>query len=225
MSPAVALAALMFLAASGAARASPVDPAGSTALAPASPAAQQLAGTILAAHDNQGRPFLIVDKIAAQVFAYAPDGTLRAATPALLGAARGDVPPVGIGARTLAQIGPGDKITQAGRFDARIGRDLHEDVLWIDYDSGLSMHRVVTTSRTEHRLTRLASPSTADNRISFGCINVPRLFYETVVTPLFRPDDGIVYILPEVRTIAETFPTLAIAAAPQDGLAEAARPR
>ena len=181
----------------------------------ATPAARRLAGWATRSQDTKGRPFLVIDKVAARVFAYEADGTLRATSPALLGAARGDVTAPDIGKRTLAQIGPADRITQAGRFEAHIGPDLHEDVLWIDYDSGLSLHRVVTTSRTEHRLTRLATPSTDDNRVSFGCINVPRIFYETVVAPMFRPADGIVYILPEQRAMAEVFPTLPVELAAQ----------
>lgn len=174
------------------------------------PAARRLVGWIIKSRDTQDRPFLVIDKVTAQVFAYDATGAMQAATPALIGAARGDVAVAGIGSRTLAQIGPADRITQAGRFDAHMGRDLHEDVLWIDYDSGLSLHRVVTSSRVEHRLTRLATPSTADNRISFGCVNVPRIFFETVVVPLFTPADGVVYILPEQRTLAEVFPKLPI---------------
>ncbi|WP_242138926.1 L,D-transpeptidase [Sphingomonas sp. TREG-RG-20F-R18-01] len=172
------------------------------------PPVRALVSRIMTSGDNHARPFLIVDKVAARVFAFDASGKLRDTSPALLGAARGDVPPAGIGTRTLAQIGPADRITQAGRFEAHMGRDLHEDVLWIDYDSGLSLHRVVTTSRSEHRLTRLATPTTDDNRVSFGCINVPRIFYETVVAPLFRPADGTVYILPEQKSVAATFPTL-----------------
>ena len=200
--------ALLLAVTGGSAGAEPVSvPVGTNAI-------QALAVQVVASGDTHGRPFLIVDKVAAQVVAFDADGTVRGGTPALLGAARGDVPPAGIGSRPLAQIGPADRITQAGRFEARIGRDLHEDVLWIDYDTGLSLHRVVTTSRIEHRLTRLATPTPDDNRVSFGCINVPRIFYETVVAPLFRPADGIVYILPEQHTSGETFPTLRAPSAP-----------
>ena len=44
------------------------------------------------------------------------------------------------------------------------------------------------------------------NRISYGCINVPARFYDTVVGPAFAGTNGIVYILPEVRTIRAVFP-------------------
>ena len=47
----------------------------------------------------------------------------------------------------------------------------------------------------------------ADNRISYGCINVPANFYDTVVRPAFTGANGIVYILPEVRSIKEVFLT------------------
>ena len=59
--------------------------------------------------------------------------------------------------------------------------------------------------RRERRLERLATPGTSDNRISYGCINVPLAFYETVVAPLFKGRTGIVYILPEEQPIDQLF--------------------
>ncbi|MDP3163891.1 MAG: hypothetical protein Q8N06_00360, partial [Hydrogenophaga sp.] len=80
-----------------------------------------------------------------------------------------------------------------------------KELIWIDYDSALSLHRVVKGSPQERRAERLASPSPLDNRISYGCINVPVKFYESVVSPAFTGTNGIVYILPETRTASEVF--------------------
>lgn len=165
---------------------------------PASNEATALAAWIVAKRDAHGLPFIIIDKVHAQVVAFAADGVVRATTPALLGAARGDVSPPGIGSLKLSQITPEMRITPAGRFEVGFGADLGpHDVLWVDYDTAISLHRVVTGNAAEHRLQRLATPSVADNRISFGCINVPVRFYEGVIQPLFRPANGIAYILPE----------------------------
>lgn len=166
---------------------------------------RRLADWVVRSNDAHGRPFIIVDKVGARVFAFALDGTLKGDTPALLGLARGDVSPPGIGDRKLADIGPADRITPAGRFDAVMGRNFSHDILWVDYDAAISLHRVATGNKAEHRLARLATPSTADNRVSYGCINVPTVFYETIVAPLFRPADGVVYVLPETRPFAAIF--------------------
>ncbi|MEG3088155.1 L,D-transpeptidase [Sphingomonas sp. PB4P5] len=167
--------------------------------------ARRLADWVVRSDDAHGRPFIIVDKTGARVFAFATDGTLRGDTPALLGLARGDVSPPGIGDRKLADIGPADRITPAGRFDAVMGRNFEHDILWVDYDAAISLHRVATGNAAEHRLARLATASTGDNRVSYGCINVPTLFYETIVAPLFKPGNGVVYVLPESRPFAELF--------------------
>ncbi len=80
-----------------------------------------------------------------------------------------------------------------------------EDVVWVDYAAGISMHRVLTTKPHEHRLERLESPTIEDNRISFGCINLPVAFYETLVKPAFESQRAIVYILPEVKALQDVF--------------------
>lgn len=165
---------------------------------PASTEALALAAWVVAKADAHGLPFIVIDKVHAQVVAFTADGAVRATTPALLGAARGDLSAPGIGTLKLAQITPAMRTTPAGRFEVGFGADLGpHDVLWIDYDAAISLHRVVTSNAAEHRLQRLATPSVADNRISFGCINVPVRFYEGVIQPLFRPANGIAYILPE----------------------------
>jgi hypothetical protein len=94
----------------------------------------------------------------------------------------------------------------AGRFVAKLGRDFTHDVLWIDYGKALSLHRVVHGNPGDHRLQRLATSSTSDKRISYGCINVPVKFYDDVVLGTFTGTAGIVYILPEVKTIRQVFP-------------------
>jgi len=78
-------------------------------------------------------------------------------------------------------------------------------VVWIDYDAAVSMHRVRATVASERRLARLASPSAADNRISYGCINVPASFYDSVVWPAFSVAPGIAYVLPDRKSLREVF--------------------
>jgi hypothetical protein len=170
---------------------------------------RRMADWVVGAGDNAGMPFVIIDKVAAKVFVFDSHGHLTGAAPVLLGLARGDDVAAGIGERKLADIGPRDRITPAGRFVASLGQDLGEkDVLWVDYNSGLALHRVITTNPKERRLQRLASPSPLERRISYGCINVPAAFYDAIIDPAFARTSGVVYILPEVRPIGQVFASL-----------------
>jgi len=169
----------------------------------ASREARHVANWVVDSGDNRRMPFVIVDKMDAEVFVFDADGRLRGAAPALLGLARGDDAVPGIGDRKLSSIRPEERTTPAGRFVAALGRSTRgEDVLWVDYDGAVSMHRVIAT---KNRLQRLATPTPLDNRISYGCINVPAKFYENVVRPAFTGTDGIVYVLPETKLASKVF--------------------
>ena len=171
-----------------------------------SPESRKLADWVVDSADNGKMPFMIIDKVQARVFVFDAQGQLRGVASALLGMAVGDDTVPGIGQRKLSSIRPAERTTPAGRFVASLDRDIHgQEVLWVDYDSALSLHRVVTGQPKERRAERLASPSPLDNRISFGCINVPVKFYENVVSPSFTGTNGIVYILPETRSAREVF--------------------
>ena len=103
----------------------------------------------------------------------------------LLGLAHGDDSVPGIGERQMSEIRPEERTTPAGRFVSEPGRNLQgEDIVWIDYDAAVSMHRVRATNPAERRLERLASPGVDDNRISYGCINVPADFYDAHLKPV-----------------------------------------
>jgi hypothetical protein len=169
--------------------------------------AQTIAAWVVAEHDAHGLPFLIVDKRRATVSAFDAAGRLLASAPALLGLARGDDSVPGIGERKIADIRPFERTTPAGRFNAELGSNAGgEDILWVDYDAAVSMHRVRPVKASERRLVRLASPTPDDNRISYGCINVPPAFYDGFIQPLFEPRNGIVYVLPDTKPLAAVFP-------------------
>ncbi len=167
---------------------------------------RQLADWVVDSGDNAGLPFVIVDKSNARVFVFDAGGRIQGAAPALLGVARGDHTVPGIGDRELSDMPPETRTTPAGRFVARRGMSTRgEDVVWVDYEAGVSLHRVITNRPEERRLQRLATPTPLDNRISYGCINVPARFYEHVVSPVFSGTDGIVYVLPETLSAREVF--------------------
>lgn len=167
---------------------------------------RQIADWVLGSDNNRGLPFIIVDKKTAQVFVFHADGRLRGAAPALLGSALGDDSIPGIGDRHLSTIRPEERTTPAGRFVAALDRNLHDKaMLWVDYDASISMHPVITSNILERRAQRLATPTPDDNRISYGCINVPAEFFRKVVGPAFKDTNGIVYVLPETRSASQVF--------------------
>ncbi len=168
--------------------------------------AQQIADWVVHFGDNLGMPFVIIDKTDARVFVFHADGRLHGAAPVLLGLAVGDDVVPGIGNKKLSEILPNERTTPAGRFLARLGPNFNKkEVLWVDYENSVSLHRVVTNNPVERRIQRLATPTPTDNRISYGCINVPVEFFDAVVSPTFRDKNGMVYVLPETRSIGEIF--------------------
>lgn len=171
--------------------------------------ARRVADWVAQSHDNKGSPFVIIDKRTARLYVFDKAARLRGSTTVLLGAARGDDTIAGIGKRPIADVKPQERTTPAGRFLAERGHNGRgEDVVWIDYDAGVSMHRVLTTHPAEHRLARLASPAIADKRISYGCVNVPVAFFEAQLRPLFAAHPAMVYVLPEVKPVQQVFTML-----------------
>lgn len=182
-----------------------------------SAAARTIADWALAIDDPDGLPFLIVDKRAATLYVFDAQGRLSGSSPVLLGQARGDDSVPGIGERAMSQIRPHERTTPAGRFVAERGVNLHgEDILWVDYDHAVSMHRVRATNPKERRLERLRTPTIDDNRISYGCINVPVRFYERRVMPAFDAGIAVVYVLPETRPLSDYFDVAPMLARPAE---------
>ena len=164
-----------------------------------------VANWVLAADNNRGLPFMIIDKKEAAVYVFDGKGNLHGTTAALLGAAVGDDSVPGIGERKLSSILLEERTTPAGRFVAALARNTSgKEILWVDYAAAVSLHRVVTSNRTERRAERLASATPLDNRISYGCINVPAAFFDKVVIPAFK-NNGIVYVLPETKSLQQVF--------------------
>ena len=171
-----------------------------------SAAANLLTNWVIATHDNGDMPFMVIDKDSAEVFVYDADGQKLGRAPVLVGSARGDDSVPGVGDRELSNIPPEDRTTPAGRFVAKMGpASGHKRVVWVDYADAVSLHPVITANKEEQRLQRLKSPTPEDNRITYGCINVPTAFYHKIVEPLLKDTSGVVYILPDTRPLKEVF--------------------
>lgn len=156
--------------------------------------------------DHQRLPFAIIDKPDARIHVFSAQGQWLGSSPVLLGAARGDRSAPDIGTRPFSQIRPDERTTPAGRFMTEPGRNLRgEDIVWIDYDLAVSLHRVRSVSASERRQQRLASAGTQDKRISYGCVNAPQAFYDRLIAPLFGQGAGVVYVVPDTEPFATFF--------------------
>lgn len=206
-------------------RAAPKPPARRAAPAPQmqiAPSADALRVTdwIAVSHDNGALPYIVVDKRAAALFLFSASGEPLGTVPVLLGIAPGDDATPGVGSKTLAEIGPSEKTTPAGRFLAKFGLAAgRQKVLWVDYATSVALHPIPADSKAkEQRRQRMLSPDVDDNRITFGCINVPSAFYSRTLRPLFAKKGGYVYVLPEAKPLETVFPRLHVHALASAGV-------
>lgn len=173
---------------------------------PASSDARYVADWVVDSRDNGGLPFAVVDKKGARIFVFGADGKLRGSTQALLGLATGDYSVPDLNKRNLARLAAYERTTPAGRFVAQPGHNLKgEDIIWVDYNAALAIHRLRPAPAQERRAERMNSASPDDNRISLGCVVVPIAFYENTVSPVLGKSRSVVYILPETRPVREMF--------------------
>jgi len=174
----------------------------------------RVADWIAASGDNHALPYIIVDKANASLFLFDAKGKRLGVAPVLIGIASGDDATPGVGSKNLAEIGPAEKTTPAGRFLAKFGLAAgKERVLWVDYANSVALHPIPKGAPTkERRRQRMLSPAPDDNRITFGCINVPSTFYSKTVRPLFQRKGGYVYVLPDTKPIEAVFPRLLVEA-------------
>lgn len=191
-------------------------PAGAAKAPPAPPTVRSAEADLVArwvdtSRDNRGLPYVIIDKKSAHAFLFDARGKPLADAPVLIGIAPGDEATPGVGSKSLAEIGPAEKTTPAGRFIAKFGVAAGKTrVLWVDYATSVALHMIPPGNPKEKRRERMLSPAIDDNRITFGCINVPKIFYNQGVSPLFKRKGGVVYILPDIKPIEEVFPRLRV---------------
>ncbi len=171
-----------------------------------SPDVRAIANWVAESQDNGQRAFAILDKRNARLYVFNRDASLVDSSRVLLGSALGDETAPGVGDKPLAQVRASERTTPAGRFVSEPGHDsAGDDVIWVDYDSALAMHRIHEYAPSERRFERIETPSAADKRISNGCINVPAAFYDAVVKARLGTQSAVVYVLPELKTLRETF--------------------
>lgn len=167
---------------------------------------RHMANWIASSGDHAAMPFVVIDKRAAHLYVFDAQARLLDHTAVLLGSAHGDDSVPGIGDKAIADVLPEERTTPAGRFQGQRGLNIGgEDVVWVDYDAAVSMHRVRATQPKERRLQRLATETADDNRISYGCINIPAPFFDAHIAPTFAVQRAMVYVLPEQKTLQTVF--------------------
>ena len=167
---------------------------------------QHIAEWAVHSGDHQRLPFIIVDKPNATATAFDAQGRLIRTTPVLLGMGIGDEFAPGVVDMDMYQTQPWQRITPAGRFFAEEDLNLHKQrVLWVDYDTGIAIHKLPTKKTSQRRHERIVSPNPADHRITYGCINVPAAFYDQVVRAHFGRKGGVVYVLPDSMPLKSVF--------------------
>jgi len=190
---------------SGKREALPIARADFRAVQPSDPA-RTIADWVADSRDNKQLPFVVLDKRGARVYVFDAGARLLGSSMVLLGSAIGDDTPAGVGNKSLAEIRPEERTTPAGRFVSEPGRDdTGDDVVWVDYDAAVAMHRVKVIDPKERRFERIATPSAEDKRISNGCINVPIPFFDAVVKPTLGASRAVVYVLPDVKPLKQVF--------------------
>lgn len=186
------------------------DPAGEEVQAERSDDVSRVVRWVASSHDNRSLPYVVIDKKAARAYLFSAQGKALGDAPVLIGVQPGDEATPGIGAKSLSEIGPAERTTPAGRFLAKFGRAAgNQKVLWVDYATSVALHTIPVGNK-EKRRERMLSKTIEDNRITFGCINVPKVFYNKGVVPLFQKKGGYVYVLPDIKPIEEVFPRLRV---------------
>jgi hypothetical protein len=170
--------------------------------------AQHIADWATHTRDSRGLPFIVIDKVEAKAYAFNASGALMRSAPVLLGMGVGDMFPPGVADMDMYATKPWQRVTPAGRFHAHIdpkGSGNIRSLLWIDYDTGIALHKIPAGKSSQRRHERIKSSNVAQKRMTFGCINVPTAFYDQVVLPAFKGKGGIVYVLPETAPAAKVF--------------------
>ena len=107
----------------------------------------------------------------------------------------------------MAKVRPEEKTTPAGPLRRR-GRDATPPAR---KSSGSTTARRCRCTACAWSIRRSAGSSgwrrriRPQRRISYGCINVPVAFFESVVWPLLRTTRAVTYVLPETRSVDEVF--------------------
>ena len=156
-----------------------------------------------------GKGFMIADKPNGMLHVFMPDGSVLIQDAALYGMDIGDVK------GAVSSLKGGAKITPAGKFtlqavpNADYAGGMILTLVESEVDGGISaVHAAYLGDPKDDRLGRLASPTTADNRASYGCVNTTHdTFLKSILPNIDTLNGGMIFVLPDAQeTTAAMFP-------------------
>jgi len=172
-----------------------------------SPLAQDVYGAMAPVAMKTGKWFIVADKPNGMMHVFKEDGSHAISDATLYGKDAGDV------LDKVSSLEGGPKITPAGKFTMKESpADYAGGTSLIlveskDHTGYIAIHAADVSTPSENRLGRLDTPSTADNRISYGCINTKHGTFINEIKPnIASLDGGLIFVLPETAgTTAEMF--------------------
>lgn len=172
-----------------------------------SPLAQDVYGAMAPVAMKTGKWFMVADKPNGMLHIFKEDGSHALSDPTLYGKDIGDV------MGTVSSLEGGAKVTPAGKFTLKARPSTYaggQELILVeskDYTGYIAIHAADTSTPSENRLGRLDTPTAADNRVSYGCINTKHdTFINEIAPNIANLDGGMVFVLPETEeTTAEMF--------------------
>jgi hypothetical protein len=175
-----------------------------------SPLAQSVYESMAPTAQASGKGFMVADKPNGMLHVFNADGSMLVQDAALYGKDVGDVE------SKVSSLQGGAKITPAGKFmlsttvDSEYAGGMRLDLVETSSPDGvIAVHAAWLGNAKDAREARLKSPSAADNKISYGCINTTHdAFLKSILPNIDKFNGGMLFILPDATAMtAEMFPT------------------
>ena len=165
-----------------------------------SPTAQAVYEAMAPVAMKSGKWFMVADKPNGMLHIFKEDGSHALSDPTLYGKDTGDV------LAAVSSLEGGAKVTPAGTFTLKARPSTYaggQELILVeskDYTGYIAIHAADTSTPSENRLGRLDTPSAADNRVSYGCINTKHdTFINEIAPNIANLDGGMVFVVPDAQ--------------------------
>lgn len=165
-----------------------------------SPTAQAVYEAMAPVAMKSGKWFMVADKPNGMLHIFKEDGSHALSDPTLYGKDTGDV------MEAVSSLKGGAKVTPAGKFTLKARASTYaggQELILVeskDYTGYIAIHAADTSDASENRLGRLDTPTAADNRVSYGCINTKHdTFINEIAPNIANLDGGMVFVVPDAQ--------------------------
>ena len=165
-----------------------------------SPTAQNVYEAMAPVAMKSGKWFMVADKPNGMLHIFKEDGSHALSDPTLYGKDTGDV------MEAVSSLEGGAKVTPAGKFTLKARPSTYaggQELILVeskDYTGYIAIHAADTSTPSENRLGRLDTPTAADNRVSYGCINTKHdTFINDIAPNIANLDGGMVFVVPDAQ--------------------------